>query len=258
MRAGGADHTVQLLGLKNDIIVASLTGHSKKVTSIAFATPSALVSGSADKTVRLWTRADEDGSWGATGAILGTFKAPVTRVCMHPVASLAVAAASDASWQLLDLERRRKLWDVRLEESGSFLSAAVHPDGNFFAAGGSTGGLVVVDVKTSNPLMSISEGVAGEVLDVAFNENGFWVGLACATGVQVSWSSKRYSCAQVQVLLSVFLAWLLNSTEVLWCTRVTFPKWTGLACLLNWCSHGFCSNCQRGPPHPIADLVICG
>jgi pre-mRNA-processing factor 19 len=193
MHAGGADHSIQLLGIQSEVIVASLTGHSKKVTSIAFATPSALLSASADKTVRLWTKAD-DGVWGSKGTVLGTFNAPVARVCMHPVPSLAVAVAADASWQLLDLERRQTLWNVSLQGSGSFLSAAVHPDGNFFAAGGTTGGLVVVDVKTSNLLMSISEGVAGEVLDVAFNENGFWVGVACATGVQVCYPC--YSCVE--------------------------------------------------------------
>jgi hypothetical protein len=69
--------------------------------------------------------------------------------------------------------------------SAAFLSAAVHPDGNFFAAGGDVGGLHVFGVKDGAALMTISDGVPGGVLGVAFNENGFWVALACATAVQV-------------------------------------------------------------------------
>ena len=176
---------MQVLGLADGVVKASLAAHAKKVTSLAFATPSTLLSASADRTVKLWTRSGDDGAWGARGETVGTFAAAVTRVAMHPVRSLAVAAAADATWQLLDLEARRPLWDVRLEAAGALHAAAVHPDGNFFAAAGDAGGLVVVDIKTAGTLMSVSEGVQGAVRDVAFNENGFWVGLACASGVQV-------------------------------------------------------------------------
>ena len=68
---------------------------------------------------------------------------------------------------------------------GSFPSLAVHPDGNFFAAGGDAGGLFVYTTKTADRIMTISDGVPGGVRDVAFNENGIWVALACATSVQV-------------------------------------------------------------------------
>jgi hypothetical protein len=183
--AGGADHTLQVLDLKTDVVVASLTGHSKKVNSVAFASPTTLLSASADKTVKLWSCGDGGtAGWALRAASLGSATAAVTRVCMHPVRSLAVAVAADASWQMLDVDAERTVWNVRTEAAGSFLSAAVHPDGNFFAAGGEAGSLHVYDVKTAEALMTISNGVAGGVSDVSFNENGFWVALACGTGVQ--------------------------------------------------------------------------
>lgn len=190
--AGGADHTVQLLDHKSGVLAASLTGHTKRVTSLAFPNATSLLSASSDRTVKLWTvasgdaaAASEASAWRLVAPAVGDAAAPVAAVAAHPVDTLAISAASDATWQLLDLPAARRVAGGGAPAAGAFLSAAIHPDGNFFAAGGEHGGLYVYSVKTAEALMTISEGVAGGVRGVAFNENGFWVALACATSVQV-------------------------------------------------------------------------
>ena len=55
-RAGGADHAVKLLNVKEQLVSATLTGHSKKVSALTFAGEEVVVSGSADKTVRAWRK----------------------------------------------------------------------------------------------------------------------------------------------------------------------------------------------------------
>jgi WD40 repeat protein len=94
---------------------------------------------------------------------------------------------------MLDVEAGRPVWKVQDSELTEYLCGAMHPDGNFFACGGTTGGLRLFDVRSS-PLMTInsesggsgSTGVVGSVRSVSFNENGYWAALACDEGVQVS------------------------------------------------------------------------
>ena len=49
---------MQVLDLESGVIAATLTGHAKKVTALAFAGPGVLVSGGADGSVRCWHRTD--------------------------------------------------------------------------------------------------------------------------------------------------------------------------------------------------------
>jgi WD domain, G-beta repeat len=123
--AGGADHTVQILDLERNLLSASLTGHSKKVTSLAFPTPTTLLSASADKTVKLWSAgggagtAPDDLAWAIRDGALASAAAGFAAVCVHPVPSLAVAAAADATWQLLDIEAGRRMSTGRAEGARS-------------------------------------------------------------------------------------------------------------------------------------------
>lgn len=100
-------------------------------------------------------------------------------------------------WTMLDVESGRQVWTVQDTELQEYLCGAMHPDGNFFACGGGSGGLRLFDVR-ANSLMSINTeaGVVGAVRSVSFNENGYWAALACDEGVQV----RRTSCTALESL----------------------------------------------------------
>jgi hypothetical protein len=78
--AGGADHAVQLLDPAQQVVAATLAGHTKKVTALTFAGPRMVVSGSADKTVRTW-RAPAAG--GSLWELAYTFEVPAAVVAVR-------------------------------------------------------------------------------------------------------------------------------------------------------------------------------
>ena len=75
--AGGVDHAVKLLDVKEQLVTATLSGHSKKVTALTFASEAVVVSGSADRTVRAWRKNPADASKWSLGY---TYEAPATVV----------------------------------------------------------------------------------------------------------------------------------------------------------------------------------
>ncbi len=95
--AGGWDHGGVLLGATDGARRGDLTGHEKPITSAAFtADGKRLLTGGADKTVRLWDA--------AAGGLLRTwtFPAPIRYVCLAPDGSRAVVQAQNKG-RLLDL-----------------------------------------------------------------------------------------------------------------------------------------------------------
>lgn len=81
--AGGADHAVKILDVKEGVVSATLVGHSKKVTALTFAGDSVVVSGSADKTVKAWRKDADDTSKWTVGYSFET-PASVVQVMMPP------------------------------------------------------------------------------------------------------------------------------------------------------------------------------
>lgn len=104
---------------------------------------------------------------------------------MHPVARFVVALSSAATWAMLDVAAGRVAFSGRDPSLPAYTCGAMHPDGNFFAAGGTEGGVRLFDTrKAADPLAKI-DGVEGAVRGLSFNENGYWAAVACDSGVQV-------------------------------------------------------------------------
>eukprot|EP00892_Ulva_mutabilis_P001038 jgi/Ulvmu1/10935/UM007_0114.1 len=189
---GGADHTVQILDVEGSVIAATLAGHTKKVTALAFAGPSVLVSGSADGAVRCWHRGQGDDSSKWTQQFSHTLPDTVVDVCVHPVERFVVALSSAASWAMLDVQAGRVAFAARDAELPGYTCGAMHPDGNFFAACGTEGGVRLFDTRQAVAPLSKMEGVQGAVRSISFNENGYWAAVASDAGVQL-WDLRKMS-----------------------------------------------------------------
>lgn len=105
LATGGSDTTVQLFDMSRQRSLASLTGHSKRVTGVTWACGgAALLSASMDRTVRFWRPAGGDAAEGAweCGAVGSEHTGGVTGLTLHPSGAYAVSVSEDGSWAWWD------------------------------------------------------------------------------------------------------------------------------------------------------------
>lgn len=115
MATAGADSTVQLFDLSQQRLLPALKGHSKRVNAARFAGAGAVVSGSADKSVRIWRAAGEgpEDGYECAAVLSETHSGDVVAVTVHPGRRYFVSASADASWAFWDSQTAECLKQVR-------------------------------------------------------------------------------------------------------------------------------------------------
>ncbi|KAF1898040.1 hypothetical protein Lal_00032804 [Lupinus albus] len=99
---GGIDTNAVIFDRPSGQILSTLSGHSKKVTSVKFVGQGdSILTGSADKTVRLWQSSD-DGNYNCRH-ILRDHTAEVQAVTVHATNNYFVTASLDGTWCFYDL-----------------------------------------------------------------------------------------------------------------------------------------------------------
>ena len=187
---GGADKLVQIYDRSSDKVVASLKGHTKKVSSVAFreaeGKPSLALSAAADGKVKIF--AESEGSWSAAHTV-AVSKKEVSGLVLHPSKGLAAAASVDSTWSLLDLERGEivQTYEALSSDDGSYAysSFAVHPDGLLHGGGTADGSVRIWDVRDRSALAATLSNDSGAAIPaLSFSENGYH--LAVANGASSS------------------------------------------------------------------------
>ncbi|OWM91573.1 hypothetical protein CDL15_Pgr012332 [Punica granatum] len=151
---GGVDTSAVLFDRQSGQILSTLSGHSKKVTSLKFVNDGDVVlTCSSDKTVRIW-QSSEEGNY-ACRQILKDHSAEV----------------EDSS------------------QSEGYTSAAFHPDGLILGTGTSDAVVKIWDVKTQVNVAKFP-GHTGAVTAISFSENGYFLATAAADGVKL-WDLRK-------------------------------------------------------------------
>ncbi|KAK4478233.1 hypothetical protein RD792_017516, partial [Penstemon davidsonii] len=188
--SAGADSNVVVFDRPSGQVLSTLSGHSKKVTSVKFvAEGEIVVSGSADKTVRVW-QGSEDGNYECR-QILKDHTAEVQAVTIHATNRYFVTASLDHTWCFYDLASGLCLTQVE-DTSGSsdgYTSAAFHPDGLILGTGTSEALVKIWDVK-SQANVARFDGHVGAVTAISFSENGYFLATAAQDGVKL-WDLRK-------------------------------------------------------------------
>ncbi|GAA99166.1 hypothetical protein E5Q_05858, partial [Mixia osmundae IAM 14324] len=192
---GGNDKHAQIYDRKAGKILATLKGHTKKVTAALFVDsdasldlPKHVITASADKSIRIWSAPDAGSKSKASYVVQATLTdhtSDVTGLAIHPCGSLFASASLDGTWILYDLEGEAPANVLSITVPGSIpcTSIAWHPDGVLLGVGLEDGQLRVYNVPQSSEAATFSahaDKSAGAVVSLDFSENGYILASAAA------------------------------------------------------------------------------
>lgn len=185
---GGVDTNAVIFDRPSGEILSTLSGHSKKVTSVKFAAEDLLLTGSADKTVRVW-KGSENGNYDCRH-ILKDHTAEVQAVTIHATNNYCVTASLDETWCFYDLSSGLCLAQVADGSSSEgYTSAAFHPDGLILGTGTAEALVKIWDVKSQANVAKF-DGHVGAVTAISFSENGYFLATAASDGVKL-WDLRK-------------------------------------------------------------------
>lgn len=187
--------------------IATLKGHTKKVTSVLASTteteaglPSFVVSASLDKSVRVWTPNGKKTAFECSSNL--SLGAEVNALALHPSNSLVVAALADGSWVVIDIATPESASVILTgglpsgaAEGTANTAVAFHPDGGMFGLGSSDAKIRVYEISTAKCAAEF-EGHAGaaQVSSLSFSENGYTLASAAQGSNQVKiWDLRKLS-----------------------------------------------------------------
>jgi pre-mRNA-processing factor 19 len=147
-----------------------------------------LITGSADKTVRIW-QGSKDGSYSCRHT-LKDHGAEVEAVTVHATQKYFVTASRDNTWCFYDISTGSCLTQVG-EASGQdgYTAAAFHPDGLILGTGTSEAVVKIWDVKSQSNVAKF-DGHVGAVTAMSFSENGYFLATAAVDGVKL-WDLRK-------------------------------------------------------------------
>ncbi len=201
---GGVDKELHLLSQSTGKAIAKIPdAHSKKVQCVAFhgnSTTGMILSGSADKTVKLWKASDNRKSY--TQAAVFEHEEAVAAICQHPWSQLACSFSADGAFACLDLERQ--VTALRIAEKKvsdySYLCGAVHPDAIMLAGGTNTGVLKVWDIRQATIAVNLTDHSANGLTALDFSNNGYYVCTGDAAGVLRLWDLRKITCLHTETV----------------------------------------------------------
>lgn len=198
---GGNDKNALVFSQSEEKVVATLKGHSKKITHVSWtgrseeAGQDMALTASADQTVKIWTAGDKAYGYSAAHTLSG-HSAEVTGLCVHPTKDYAATASMDSTWAFHDLETGSTVMTARSDQvSNGYSSAAFHPDGLLFGTGTTDSAVKIWDVRTKDAVASF-EGHTGAVKTMTFSENGYLMAAAGENNEVSIWNLRTLEVIQ--------------------------------------------------------------
>lgn len=198
---GGNDKIVQLYDRTAGRVLASLKGHTKKVTHVAFCEASGesisrmLLSASADKTARVWSHDSTSGEYIPRHTVK-LHKGEVTGLAVHPTRTLFALASADKTYSIHSLATFQTVYQSPIltdPPPEAFTSLAAHPDGQLLAVGTAAGIVQVYDIRQG----ALAASLAGEkssgysINTLGFSENGYQLAAPSSPSSVAIWDLRK-------------------------------------------------------------------
>lgn len=195
---GGNDKTAVVFNNSTEQIVATLKGHTKKVSQVVYhPEEDVVITGSADSTIRIWSVPVAQ-----QVQFLKIHDSSITGLSLHPLGDYLLSCSTDEHWAFSDIRTGKMLIKVSSAASaqtdgdnGSGQSvpltcAKFHPDGLIFGTGTADSTIKIWDLKTKSNLANFP-GHTGPITCLSFSENGYYLATAAEDSVIKLWDLRK-------------------------------------------------------------------
>ena len=216
---GSVDNSIILSQYGNDNtvhVVDRLEGHTGPIQTVKFVSKfdvdgnedqngqgKQLLSGSTDRTVRLWNASGRDNNhthssykeiWKSQ-----IHSSSIVSLDVHATGNYYLAASVDSSWSFSSLETGQCLSLVQDQlAEGNFNCMALHPDGALMATGGSDSKIKFWNITDNSNLQTFDSNTYSEItspiVGLAFSQNGYLLAAASTDATVRIWDLRKFNC----------------------------------------------------------------
>ncbi|CAF0981722.1 unnamed protein product [Didymodactylos carnosus] len=184
---GGNDRQAVVFNKDSAQVVATLKGHTKKVTHVIHHSDEEIaITASPDSTIRVWHIPSAQCT-----KLLKVHDNPITGLSLHPTGDYILSSSNDTYWALSDIRTGKLL--VKIQDSTSqraLTCAQFHPDGIIFGIGTQDSVIKIWDLKECNNVADFP-GHSGAISAIAFSENGYYLATAADDSVIKLWDLRK-------------------------------------------------------------------
>jgi pre-mRNA-processing factor 19 len=185
---GGADSNAILFNRAGGKIVATLSGHKKKITDVAFhPSQQLLFTTSSDNTAIIWGGAD--GKFSARHTIRA-HNGEVLGCSVHPTGDFLATASTDHTWGFHDIATGVCRQKVDAKIDAAYTRVQFHPDGLILGAGTSDSNVRIFDIKFQKNVATF-KGHSGRLTGLSFSENGYYLASGDEHGMVKLWDLRK-------------------------------------------------------------------
>jgi len=185
---GGTDKNAIVFNKENEQIVATLKGHTKKVTSVIYHPHEEIaITASADNTVRVWSIPNSSCAY-----VIKSHEAAVTGLSLHATGDYVLTSSRDQYWAFSDIQTGKILCKNISDASAThgLTCAQFHPDGLIFGTGTTDSVIKIWDLKERANVANFP-GHSGPITSIAFSENGYYLATSADDSVVKLWDLRK-------------------------------------------------------------------
>ena len=173
--ASGSGREIQLLDMASGMVVATLSGHTQPIRSLAFSPDGTILASGAADAIRLWDLAARTNT--------ATLPAGAASVAFSPDGA-TLASGSEEGARLWDVARQREVATYRHSGGRRANAVAFSPDGTLVASGGDDAAVRLWNAASGEEV-AVLEGHDRPVRAVAFSTDGTLLASGADLGVSL-------------------------------------------------------------------------